>query len=250
MQIFPRKPISKFLLLMATIQGEKVQPKSEIAGWAGERYIRRILNPFVLFGGRLSAHPGCESEVEESTALEKLAFNAKIQVQALLMRLSGTSDCEEAEQVQWVTEYKAVPWSGGKPCVQDRGSPCFLAITDHACSGHGGVQTQGRGVNAGGMLRASPVSRALAGMGTSTQKKPSPSHPQSSKALNGLKGSRKSCPVPMLAGSWGRRGDGGGSGHNTSIVALWADTKHHLGKTCPVFENHTDAKKMEPPEEC
>lgn len=73
-----------------------------------------------------------------------------------------------------------MPCSGGKSCVQDRGSPCSLVSTDRACSDPGGVQTQRRGVNAQGMPKAGPVPRALAGMETSTQKKPAPSHPQSS----------------------------------------------------------------------
>lgn len=74
--------------------------------------------------------------------------------------------------------------------------------------------------------------------------------PHTLKAVNGLKGSRKSCSIPVLADSGRGRVDEGGSGQNTSRGALWADTTDWLGKLCPAFGNHTEAKEMEFPEQC
>jgi len=72
--------------------------------------------------------------------------------------------------------------------------------------------------------------------------------PDTLKALNGLKGSRKPCPIPVLAGSREGRGDGGSSGNNTSRGAPWADTKDHPGESCPAFGNHRGQRDGAPRE--
>lgn len=69
---FPSKTNFRVPVADGNYARRKSPAGSEIAGWARERFIRRILNPFVLFSDRLSAHLGSESEVEESTVLEKL----------------------------------------------------------------------------------------------------------------------------------------------------------------------------------
>lgn len=95
------------------------------------------------------------------------------------------------------------------------------------------LQTQCRGVKAGGSWEPALSPGLWLAWGQALRRK---RLPHTLKALNGLKGSRKSCPIPMLEGSQEGRGDRGCHGHNKStmeeIPRTTQEKAAHIWKPC------------------
>lgn len=110
-------------------------------------------------------------------------------------------------------------------------------VTLFSCrySGHEGVQTQCRGVNAGGSREPALSPGLWLAWGQALRRN---RLPHTLKALNGLKGSRKSCPIPMLEGSQEGWGDGGchattkAEEHRGQTPRMTQEKAAHIWKPC------------------
>lgn len=186
-----------------------------------------------------------------SSALEKQVFNAKIQGQALSMTLAGALNCKYWEKwsKQIVCECLNIKQclDQGVNHVSKTGSHLVFLQLQTVPTAAIGVC---RGVNARAMAENQPRLQGFGWHGDKHTEKLAPSHPQSCEWVERQQEILPDSYAGRLWGSGRGRGDVGGSGRNTSRGALWADTKDWLGKLCPAFGNHTEAKEMEPPEEC